>query len=440
MPKRVTKIDALPERDPPPFEPRAELDRREERQRDMHEVAGAAEHQLQRHLHHERPRGRPVGIGARRGSHRGGGDPRPVEERAAAAGDHVERAPPRPHVATLVVVDVAREIEEAIALEAQLARLEHPRARLVLLAEGDRGIGGDEPDARVVAGLASPVLEVGPRAGGSQGVRAADRPPRDRAPARAAAPRSSTPESHRTPRARAVCDARPSSRGRTRPRSAPRPRASAAASRRPRRGAARARRAPRCARAAPPGCAPPMAAATRTSAPSFAARRRKRRPKPSSPSYQSWLPGMPRSTRTGLALAPHFAPKHFVPRRDDAAEDFHPRWPRGTPCPPRTGARRLAAARAPRVRPSRQTPQTPSARLPGSRRGRRPCRPRNRSIAAPLWPRGASWPLRLPDLSPRDAASGAHFSGGPVGKESGRIQSRESTDSLAIAVAMKLRK
>ncbi len=85
-----------------------------------------------------------------------------MEEGPSAAGDHVERAPIGPLGPSLVVVDVAGEIEEPVALKAQLAGGEHPRAHVVLLAERDRRVGRDEPDSRVATDRAAALLEVPP--------------------------------------------------------------------------------------------------------------------------------------------------------------------------------------------------------------------------------------------------------------------------------------
>ena len=91
-----------------------------------------------------------------------------------------------------------------------------------------------------------------------------------------------------------------------------------------------------------------------------------------------------------VACAPHFA-KDFVPGRDDPAEDLVRRRDRVGRVP---AEEEHVAARQDEVAPvlvHDELARTPSARPPGSRRGRRPCRPRNRSRAGPPSPR-AAWP------------------------------------------------
>ena len=233
-----------------------------------------------------------------------GGDARAVEEGSASARDDVERLADR---APLVVVEVSGEEEDAIALEAQATRREHPRAGIVAVTVRHGRIAGDEEDGAMRI-LLPELREVGPLAeidAAELAVCAPQIEPRrerqreiarlldrlvaaehEAAPALDCGAAKERADGLEEPDEKAVeapdlvevdrpCDEADLATGRFR-------------SRLPSRGVVS------------------WSSARNGSS----MRRRKRRPNPSRPSYQSWLPGAPRSTRF-FELAPTLRSSSF---------------------------------------------------------------------------------------------------------------------------------
>ena len=121
-----------------------QLDGSEEREDAVGQEAGGAEHQAQRHPQRQPQADTLVGI-----DNDGGGaagirsDAAPVQERPAAAGDDVQGV--RDGL-PFVVVYVARQVENAVRVERQVAGFQHLHPRLVRLAVGEGRIGRHEQD------------------------------------------------------------------------------------------------------------------------------------------------------------------------------------------------------------------------------------------------------------------------------------------------------
>ncbi len=166
-------------------------------------------------------------------------------------------------------------------------------------------------------------------------------------------------------------------------------------------------------------------------------RRRKRRPKPSSPSYQSWLPGTPRSDPLLRARAD--LPELLVPRQDEALVDLVGRRHRigdvateDEDVPARQAYALAVVVRSADVVGRGQHRADLRAHVPVVAR----YRPRSRSSNGRPSSLDEAVEDRVARVGEAPAPACASSSSGGLG----RIQSRESTDSVAIARATKLRR
>ncbi len=141
-----------------------DLQRGQQPEAEVWQEAREAGREPQRHAEGQSKAGRLVGIRALGGpTSRVGGDPAPVQEGAAAAGDHVQGLA---DALPLVVVHVARQVEEPVRLQGQVAGVEQLRARLVGFAIGEGRVGRDEQElARLGLGPALREEEALPEVG-----------------------------------------------------------------------------------------------------------------------------------------------------------------------------------------------------------------------------------------------------------------------------------